>query len=487
MRTRNVLIGWFVFLMASQLIAASNINSLKLVRVYLKEKGSRPVVGELLEEDDKHIVIFDFIEAKNREFKFDEVQRVGRDVSEQSAAVAVDISRIIARKIQKALPLGPISGKVAKIDQGIVYINIGSKDRLQPGNELFVYRGSEDVRDPDTKAVLDRVRRKVGKLKALEVRDSVSKCEHVGEYEGHYQVGDEVQSTEKVSIAVLPFLDSSGNRTTAGDTFAEQLTNGLVAVGISVVERTRLSDALTELGIQQSNLFSKDSSQKIGKQIGATALVLGSLTDKGKSLSANIRLTRVESGEILLSASHTLAIDKLGNTSAAAPIASSPENMINDSWYGKANKHGTWELANGKWVFTRTPGGGMVDIPQPLPSKFKMTLKARPSNVGTSTCIALYFKSGIDMVVQLAADGSCVIAEGKDPRSDHTAKYGQVFKDNTSNTIVYDVRDGRLAVSVNGQQVLFLRNPRIGNGTSDQFSIGALGEWTFEFLQIDGQ
>jgi hypothetical protein len=168
-----------------------------------------------------------------------------------------------------------------------------------------------------------------------------------------------------------------------------------------------------------------------------------------------------------------------------AKAASSDADLMTEANFEKSIKKGNWRIQNGHFIFAGNRGDGMLIFPDKLPRQFRVALRVRPSGVAPSTCIAFYFHSGVEYIVQLAADGSCVIADGKDPRSDHTAKYGSVFNDQKPNAVDYEVRNGTLVVTVNGRQFLTYRDPRLGTTSSDDFSIGVVGgEWTIEAIRI---
>jgi len=352
---------------------------------------------------------------------------------------------------------------------------------------------SEEVRDPSTNELLDRVRRRVGKLRVIETRERIAKCEHVGDLEVEYKVGDEVESNAKPRIAVFPIGDSSGAPINAGNALTEDLTTGLVEAGIPLVERTRLLDTLTELAIQQSDLFEVESAKKIGRQIGATAVLVGVIGEDGRNYKVNLRLTKVSTGEILLSHNFTLPQNKFPiaeGSNASSPsserrTASSRTNLLAKSGLQIGIKKGHWKLQNSQLLFKGNSGDGLVTIPCDLPKQYRMTIKATSSGVNSVTHMAMYFRaSGTEFIVTLDQDGSCVIVDGKDPRSDGSAKYEPVFADGKPNSVIYDVRNGSLIVTVNGRQFLRHRDARLGKTTSQDFSLGVVGEWTIEAISL---
>lgn len=159
-------------------------------------------------------------------------------------------------------------------------------------------------------------------------------------------------------------------------------------------------------------------------------------------------------------------------------------DLVTADTFDKATKKGNWRFETEKFTFTNNVKDGMIIVPERLPPQFTLSLRARPTGVKEATCIAFYFDNDAEFVVQLAADGSCVIVDSADPRSDRSAKYGDVFIDSRPNEIEYSVRRGHLEVSVNGKQYLAFKDARLGKRPSDKFSIGVLGEWEIESIRI---
>lgn len=462
-----------------------------LARIFLTEKNAKPLIGELLNETDGKITIYDIQASKVRDVPRDSIREVRRDLSEQAAASLVDLSRFLAWKIKTTVPLAPAQGHIATVDLATVYVSLGEQHGIEEGQELTVYRGAKEVRDPNTKEVLDRIRRRVGKLKVIEVRQKVSKCGHTGELEVEYQVGDEVESSIRPAIAVFPIGDASGNATGEGDAFTEQLTGGLAEAGIPLVERTRLGDTLAELALQQADLFDAKSAQRVGKQLGAVAVLVGSIEDEGKPRTANLRLTKVSTGEILLSHAAELAKGKSQDDQSPnadprpSPGLAREGNLLAKPDVAVEFKKGNWQLQNGRLLFTGNSGDGLAVVAQELPKDFRLTLKAVPAAVTPATCIALYFQADNDeFIVQLAQDGSGVIVDGKDPRSDRSAKYDAVFVAGKPNAVTYIVRQGVLTVAVNGRAFLRHRDARLGKSSSPTFTLGVVGDWSIDEIRI---
>jgi curli biogenesis system outer membrane secretion channel CsgG len=63
-----------------------------------------------------------------------------------------------------------IVGKIAKVDGGTLYVNVGSEAGVKEGNEFNVTRTGEQIKDPDTGEVLGANETKVGRVKITSVK-----------------------------------------------------------------------------------------------------------------------------------------------------------------------------------------------------------------------------------------------------------------------------------------------------------------------------
>jgi hypothetical protein len=73
--------------------------------------------------------------------------------------------------------VGRVSGKIAKIDGGTVYINLGSEQGVQAGDTFGVYAMGEAIKDPDTGEVLGADETKLGAVKVTAVKGAkYSEC-----------------------------------------------------------------------------------------------------------------------------------------------------------------------------------------------------------------------------------------------------------------------------------------------------------------------
>ncbi len=105
---------------------------------------------------------------------------------------------------------------------------------------------------------------------------------------------------ERLSIAVLPF-SSQGIGTELQDIdFLDKLITGFVNSGrFKVIERAQLERILEEQKLGLSGIIDPTTAAEIGKGIGVDAVILGSVTRAGNSLSIDARLIDTENATII--------------------------------------------------------------------------------------------------------------------------------------------------------------------------------------------
>lgn len=286
------------------------------------------ITGELVSESGTQLELADLVTGEPQTFEKARLTSVRRGLSEREAMLRVELPRFLAWKIRRSLPLGTSAGKVAAIDGAIAYVALGEEHGARAGDELIVYRGSGQIVDPDTGAVLGSQQRRIARLTIAETQERFSKARLLGDLEVQLQVGDQVEfAVQKKAIAILPWVDVNGRETTVGKSNAEELTTELVRGRIPVVERALLNKVLAELRLQQTAAFDPTTAQRVGRMLGAKAVLVGTIVPKGKYAEAHLRLIDVETGEILFTASQKLANRPAAKSapglSAAAPAAPS--------------------------------------------------------------------------------------------------------------------------------------------------------------------
>lgn len=92
---------------------------------------------------------------------------------------------------------------------------------------------------------------------------------------------------------------------------------------VKVVERSLLEKAVAELKFSASGMVDQDTAKSIGRQVGADAIITGTITDLKTSVKINARMITVETGDILAAAGVEVIQDKV-ITGLLAQILSRP-------------------------------------------------------------------------------------------------------------------------------------------------------------------
>lgn len=102
--------------------------------------------------------------------------------------------------------------------------------------------------------------------------------------------------TGQVLIGVADF---TGVDTAIQEAITETFTNDLVSSKrVVVVERSLLKKVLEELRLQQGGLVDTEQAAAVGKQLGASKMVVGSFTRAGARIALSARLVDVATGRI---------------------------------------------------------------------------------------------------------------------------------------------------------------------------------------------
>jgi len=110
-------------------------------------------------------------------------------------------------------------------------------------------------------------------------------------------------ATARPSVCVLPFDNHTGDA--AWDPLrrglADMVATDLAATpGLQVVERTRLAEVLAEQDLQATDRVDPATAGRIGKLVGAAFAVTGTITAVEPRIRIDVRLVRVETGEVLV-------------------------------------------------------------------------------------------------------------------------------------------------------------------------------------------
>jgi TolB-like protein len=106
-----------------------------------------------------------------------------------------------------------------------------------------------------------------------------------------------VEAGKRTRIAVVPFSELGGRKTVLGTFLAEELTTRLYQTHkYDIVERSLLDKVFREQRMGELGLIDGDSAKRLGKLIGAVAIISGTVTPFDSHVAINCRMIDTETG-----------------------------------------------------------------------------------------------------------------------------------------------------------------------------------------------
>ena len=350
-------------------------------------RDGKTIVGLVEEDSPKTIRLFDLKTNQVLEINRTEIKEGPTALSDEDAYKAVPAENIIAARVTRSFPPLGGTGKVASIDGGAVYVTLGASHGLTDKDQFSVFRGEQVIRDPDSGEILGKLRRLVANLLPVKIDEKLTKAKLVGELETQLQVGDLVEFTGKsMVIAVIPATDPDGSCPQGALKLADALTTRLTEAGATVVERTKLVDVVVELALSSTQLFDSEQSQKIGKQLGATAVLSGKVIREGnlsRTGQISLRLVDVATGKVLFAT--TYKAYPFDFTEGTSPFAAGAAVIVGEGKKSDLLKSvqqvaplsvkGTWSLSDG--VLTNTAHRSVFEFPTDVKGSYQLYLELR--------------------------------------------------------------------------------------------------------------
>lgn len=126
------------------------------------------------------------------------------------------------------------------------------------------------------------------------------------------QLAASLPDDKKLTVAVLDFNDLAGNVSALGRLVNEELVTKLFQTRrVKVIERGLLEKAINELKFTLSGLVDPNRAKQLGKQVGADAIVTGTIADLGSIVKINARLIEVEKGDVVAAAGVEVIKDRV--------------------------------------------------------------------------------------------------------------------------------------------------------------------------------
>jgi len=254
--------------------------------------------GILYEEQEDKIRFLDLATGKEEQIPISEVRGLKTPISEQDAALLIGAAPVVSWTVSNMFPELLKPGLIAAVEGESAYINKGKKDGVRVGQKFKVYRESSEIKDPATGESLGAVQQLIGEYDATDVQDKITKIVAVGNSKP-LAVGDSaIPEKPDNNIAVLPLKDPEGEVSVAGQKFAEEMMVHLARLNVPLVERAKLDDVLEELSLEDAKLVDDSAVKRVGKLIGAFAIVVGEIKSEKSIDVYNVRLVEVETGKI---------------------------------------------------------------------------------------------------------------------------------------------------------------------------------------------
>ena len=123
-----------------------------------------------------------------------------------------------------------------------------------------------------------------------------------------------------IKLAVLEFPYTGGKASEGPVVVQERLTTALAQnKKITLIERSLLKKVMGELNLQNSGAMDEETVKKLGKMLGADAIVTGTLNDiKETQTEINARIVETETARIL--AAHALTVKKTWKDTAQVAV-----------------------------------------------------------------------------------------------------------------------------------------------------------------------
>ena len=112
-------------------------------------------------------------------------------------------------------------------------------------------------------------------------------------------------------VAVLDLVDEEGRTPILGEYLSERVIEEITREKLfRVTHKGEVVEALNQLELKPSYLYTRDDIKSLGKALNSQALLTGKLTDLGTNLDIHLTLVDVMTGEVIASASEHLTRTK---------------------------------------------------------------------------------------------------------------------------------------------------------------------------------
>ncbi len=115
---------------------------------------------------------------------------------------------------------------------------------------------------------------------------------------------DLARAKPTLAIAAFQLIPADTLSSDNANNMREDLSTALIDTeAFEVVERGQLDKALEELKLAKKDIFDSSTAQKLGKQVGARVVMIGSISDRGEYAVVNVRLIDTATGKARIAGS----------------------------------------------------------------------------------------------------------------------------------------------------------------------------------------
>jgi TolB-like protein len=134
-----------------------------------------------------------------------------------------------------------------------------------------------------------------------------------------------VQKLKGEVLAIPPFVNVAVANDTLSRLLQEKLTTAFIkAKHFKVVELTGVEQAMKEMQIGATDLSERDNQQELGKAVGASYLLLGSIAETRRVTSIDCRLIAIGRGTCVTAAETTITVSTSAPPKPVAPTPADP-------------------------------------------------------------------------------------------------------------------------------------------------------------------
>ncbi len=204
-----------------------------------------------------------------------------------------------------------------------------------------------------------------------------------------------LSSRYSMTVGVVDFRGLNRETTALGGYMAEEMITRLfIRDGVRVIERVQLERALEELQFNQTDLFDPALAKKLGKFVGADAVLAGTITGLDTTVRVNARLFSTERAEIL--AVGTASIVRDDRVNRLLKILLQPQSFPDKE---TPAKEGTDDKEYSEKNYTGQP----VTIPPVFESDhLRVTVKSLKRS-GSRLVIELWYENLTELTMSLAS------------------------------------------------------------------------------------